>query len=121
MARLTHWLTDSLNDSLICGIMLLGTWQQWTKSNSGQTLTRFQAASHLSNAPLRRNVHHVYLKSLKGDISIEVKNHQPFYSDHLCEPVENLLLDEKKKIRTRSLAEAKLDQFWSGFICHPQV
>ena len=34
----------------------------------------------------------------------------------MCEPGENLLLDEKK-IRTRSLVEAKLEQFSYGFIC----
>ena len=47
-------------------------------------------------------------------MSIEVKTLPPFYSDHysLCKPGENLLLDEnKKKNRTKSLAEAKLEPF----------
>ena len=43
---------------------------------------------------------------LKIHMSIEVKILQPFYSDpySLCETAENLLLDKKKKIHTKSLA-----------------
>ena len=45
------------------------------------------------------------------------KNHQPFYSGHcMCEPAEKPLLSEEKKIRTRSLAAAKLEQFCYGCI-----
>ena len=56
----------------------------------------------MANAPC--NLDHVYLK---GDMGIEVKNHQPFYRD-------------KKKIRTRSLAEAKLQQFVMIILCNSQ-
>ena len=39
------------------------------------------------------NLDHVYLN---GDMGIEVKNNQPFYSDH-CGNLVNLLPDEKKE------------------------
>ena len=43
-----------------------------------------------------------------------LSTHSTVYSDHCVN-----LLDESKKIRTR-LAEAKLEQFCFGFICHPR-
>ena len=44
---------------------------------------------------------HVYLK---GDMSIEIKNPQPFYIYH-CANLVRIYYD-KKKIRTRSMTEA---------------
>ena len=41
---------------------------------------------------------HVYLK---GEMGIEVQKPSTFLQSSLCEPDENLLIDEKKKIRKR--------------------
>ena len=75
------------------------------KSYSGQTLTRFQAASHLANAPLRQQPEHS-LEDYLVDNNSQLKT---IYLLHrsLCEPSENLLLDEKKKDSHKILAEAK--------------
>ena len=47
-------ITDSLTDSSV-RIMLLENLEKGEKSYSGQTLTGFQAASHLANAPETEN------------------------------------------------------------------
>ena len=57
---------------------------------------------------LGNNLDRVYLK---GDIGIKVKNNQPFYSYHCENMVRISYKMRRKKSHTRSLAEAKLEQF----------
>ena len=70
------------------------------KSYSCQTLTRFQAASPLANALCGGNNMDIWRAKWSQKPSAILQ-----WS--LCEVCENLLLDEKK-IRKRSLAEAKI-------------
>ena len=87
--------------------MLLKTWQRWKNHTPARLLQGFRQQATWPTPLGGNNLDHVYLK---GDMSIEIKKHQPFYCDHF----ENLnLLDEKKKILTRSLPEAILEQFCS--------
>ena len=63
------------------------------------------------------NLNHAYLKS---DMGIEVKNHQPYYSDH-CENLMRISYYMRKKdlhkISSRSLTRAVLLWFyWSSSI-----
>ena len=47
-------LTHSLSETLICLHNILRNLAKEEKSYTGQTLTRFQAASHMANAPRRQ-------------------------------------------------------------------
>ena len=89
--------------------MLLKTWQRWKKKFSGRSFTRFQATW----------MDYIYLKG-DADMGIETNNFL------LCTGITVRTWWEspsrwEKKIPTRSLAEAKLEQFCYGFFCHPQV
>ena len=48
------WLTDSMNHCIICPHNYCQLGKVGKKTYAGQTLTRFQAASHLDNAPWRQ-------------------------------------------------------------------
>ena len=107
---LTHWLTH-----LSCPHNAFKNFAIVENSYSGQTLTRFQAASHLASALFGgNNLDHVYLKG-----------HMKSKTTNLCK-LNTMRTSWKsptwrKKIWTRSLAEAKLEQFCYGFICLLQV
>ena len=102
---LTHWITDSLTHPSV-HIMLLKV----EKSYFGKTLTKFWTASHLANSLFGgNNLDHVCFWRA-------IRNHQPFNSDYCA----NLVTISYT--HTRSLAEAKLEQFCYGFIaCHLEV
>ena len=78
--------------------MLLEIWQKWKKTYSGQTLTRFQAASHLVNATWRQMPE----KNIWRLTTTTSQKPSTFLQGSLCEHGENLLLDKKEKNRTRS-------------------
>ena len=78
-------------------------WAIGEKSYFGQILTGFQAASHLANAPWWQQPENSLEEYLATFLQCSLCP--------LCEPGENHLLYEKK-IRTRSLAEAKLVSFF---------
>ena len=68
------------------------------KSYSGQTPTRFQAASHLTNSPLRQPP-----EKPEKNIFLTTTSQKPptFPHWYMCELGENLLLDEKKDSRKK--------------------
>ena len=113
--RSTHWLTHSLTDSSV-RIMLLKTWERW---KNGQTLTRFQAASHLANSPLMQQPEN-YLEEYLAENNNKSKtiNFSTLISVRTW--WESPTTRREKNIHTRSLAETKLEQFCYCFICHPQ-
>ena len=97
-------LSDTLDDSLICPHNALRNLAKVEKAYS--TLTRFQAESQLAgqqseNSPPEKNIWLTTTTSQKPS---------SFLQCSLCDSGENLLQDEKK-ICTRSLAEAKLQIF----------
>ena len=98
--------------------MLLKTWQSSKNHTLAKLLQGVRQQVTWRTLLGGGNLDHVYLK---GDMGIEVKNHQPFYSDHCANLAKIPYYIRDKKIRTRSLAEAKLEQFCHCFICHPQV
>ena len=107
--RSTDWLTDWLTDSLKY-LHNSHRLKEGGKAYSSKILTRFQAASHLANAP-----------STTWEFSLEEyfanrNNNKP--STFIQDSGENPLLDEKKidlhKIFSRGLTRAVLLFYWSS-------
>ena len=91
-----HWLTDWLTHSLICLHNALKNLTKVKKSYSGQTLTGFHEASHLTNAPWRQQPENSLEEYLANNNN--KSRTSTFLHWSLCEPGDNLLLEEKKSL-----------------------
>ena len=93
LGLLTDWLTDSLTHSSVRK-MLLKTWQRWISYTVANFIQGFRQQVTWPMLHGGNNLDHVYLK---GDMIHKLST---FLQWSHCKPGENLLLDEKKNIRT---------------------